>query len=510
MLVAFGLSATPVPAQVGGMGEAAPTYADQPLGHWQDLLAQHVGKDSDADKQQCRRAAQALGRFGPAAKEAVPLLVQALQSPSTEVREFAVDALGRIGLEPQTVVPAIVAEADLPPEHINYKPLAPFRRLAARALGRFGPAATAAVPMLEKALQNEDPLYRVQAALALWKISQHPQAIPALRAALKRNESETAFEAVLAVAEIGAGAKAAAPDLVEALNHPDPDVRRAAASALVPLGADQLEPVAQRLSAGGFQSPAAAVYVLGQFLDELRPRVFYHPLMDAQQLAAATRPVVRLAAPALVRLLAHPDAEVRQTARQVVVPNGSVGRALPAAEPAKRPGDRSACGDRCADAVGDLPAQRFAGEPRYGSDQGQAGPAVDRADETRGPAGPPRGVSGVCQVFVGRRRENRRAAVAQCPARPGSGHSPIRIRGPATAGGEVRKSKSEEVEESKSEEAAHGGNSFLVGTALGCTDDGTSGQRHANRSPNVHVISSAVYRKRQGVRYRFFAARRIT
>ena len=89
VLVAFGLSATSAHAQ---MGTAAPTYADQPLGHWQDLLAQHVGKDSDADKQQCRRAAQALGRFGPAAKEAVPLLVQALQSPSTEVREFAVDS----------------------------------------------------------------------------------------------------------------------------------------------------------------------------------------------------------------------------------------------------------------------------------------------------------------------------------------------------------------------------------------------------------------------------------
>jgi HEAT repeat protein len=322
VLLAFSLSAASAHAQMGQMSEAAPTYADRPLDDWQNLLARHVGKESDADKEQCRRAAQALGRFGPGAKQAVPLLVQALQSPSPEVREFAVDALGRIGLEPQTVVPAILAEADLPPEHINYKPLAPFRRLAARALGRFGPEATAAVPLLEMALQNEDPLYRVQAALALWRISQHPQAIPALRAALKRNESETAFEAVLAVAEIGAGAKAAAPDLIEALNHPDPDVRRAAASALVPLGADQLEPVAQRLSDGGFQSPAAAACVLGQLLDELRPRVFYHPLIDAQQLAAATRPVVRLAAPALVRLLAHSDAEVRQTARRSLAQMG--------------------------------------------------------------------------------------------------------------------------------------------------------------------------------------------
>lgn len=320
VLVAFSLGATSAPAQ---LGTPASTYADQPLGYWQDLLDRHLGKDTVADKEQCRRAAQALGRFGPGAEEAVPLLVQALQSPSTEVREFAVDALGRIGLEAKTVVPAIVAEADLPPEHINYVPLAPFRRLAARALGRFGPAAAAAVPMLEKALQNnKDPLYRVQAALALWRISEHPQAIPVLRSVLQRNESEVMFESVLALTEIGVRAKAAAPDLIEALNHPDPDVRRAAAAALVPLGADQLEPVAQRLSDGGFQSPAAAAYVLGQYLDELRPRVFYQPLMDAQQLAAATRPVVRLAAPALVRLLAHPDAEVRQTARRSLAQMG--------------------------------------------------------------------------------------------------------------------------------------------------------------------------------------------
>ena len=108
-------------------GAAAPTYAGQPLGYWQDMLAQHLGKDSAADKEQCRRAAQALGQFGPAAKAAIPLLVQAIQSPSLEVRGFAVDALGRIGLEPQTVVPAILAEVDLPKDHINY---APWRRSA--------------------------------------------------------------------------------------------------------------------------------------------------------------------------------------------------------------------------------------------------------------------------------------------------------------------------------------------------------------------------------------------
>jgi len=315
-LLVLGLSAAPAPAQLGQPGAALPTYAGQPLSYWQELLATHVGRDSDADKEQCRRAAQALGSLGPDAQESVPLLVQALESSSTEVREFAADALGRIGREPQTVVPAILAEADLPPEHVNYALLAAFRRSAARALGRFGAPAVAAVPMLDKALQNDDLLYRVQAALALWRISQHPQAIPTLRAAMQDSDAEVAFEAVLALAEIGLDAKAAAPNLVEALNHPDPDVRRAAASVLGSWGTDSLEPISQRLLDGGFQAPAAAAYVLGQYLDELRPRVFYHPQMDAASLAVATRPVVRLAAPALVHLLAHSEPEVRQTARQ--------------------------------------------------------------------------------------------------------------------------------------------------------------------------------------------------
>jgi HEAT repeat protein len=307
-----------VHAQSGQAGAALPAYAGQPLGYWRDMLAQHLGKDSAADKEQCRRAAQALGQFGPAAKAAIPLLVQALQSPSLEVRGFAVDALGRIGLEPQTVVPAILAEVDLPKDHINYAPLAPFRRLAARALGRFGPDAKAAVPVLAKALQNEDPLYRVPAALALWKIAKHPQAVPTLQAMLKLNDAEAVFEAVSALGEISSEAQTASPDVVALLAHRDADVRRAAAEVLVQLGASQLEPIAQRLAEGRLQSPAAAAYAVGELLDQMRPAVFYHPQMDAQSLAAATRPVLRLAAPALIGLLGHPDAEVRQTAMQAL------------------------------------------------------------------------------------------------------------------------------------------------------------------------------------------------
>ena len=106
--------------------------------------------------------------------------------------------------------------------------------------------------------------------------------------------------------------------MVALLGHGDADVRRAAAEVLVQLGAAQFEPIAQRLAEGRLQSPAAAAYAVGELLDQMRPAVFYHPQMDAQSLAAATRPVLRLAAPALIGLLGHPDAEVRQTAMQAL------------------------------------------------------------------------------------------------------------------------------------------------------------------------------------------------
>ena len=255
-VLALGVCAAPGAAQFGEA--AAAQYAGQPASHWQNLLAQHLDKETDEDKEECRRAAQALGQIGPPAQAAIPLLVRALQSPAVEVRGFAVDALGRIGQQPESVVPAIVAEADLPPAHINYAPLAPFRCLAARALGRLGPKAVAAVPMLERALQNEDPLYRVQAAWALWEIAQHPQALPTLRAVLKQTDSEAAFGAALALAQLDDAAPSAAADLIEALDHPDADVRRAAASALVALGGSDWETVAARLLQGEFRAPAAA------------------------------------------------------------------------------------------------------------------------------------------------------------------------------------------------------------------------------------------------------------
>src|SRR5439155_8038 len=91
------------------------------------------------------RAAEALGRIGPAAKEAVPALARAMKDKDeVSVRAAAAEALGRVGA---AAVPELI-------EALKGKD-AGQRALAAGALGRIGPGAKEAVPALEKVLDDK-------------------------------------------------------------------------------------------------------------------------------------------------------------------------------------------------------------------------------------------------------------------------------------------------------------------------------------------------------------------
>jgi HEAT repeat protein len=282
---------------------------------WAAVLAEHVQGESDEDKEISRQAASALGLIGPPAVVAVEPLTRAVQSPSLEVRDHAVDALGRIGPEAAAAVPVLVAEMDLPADHINYAPLAAFRREAARSLGRMGPAAQAAVPVLGRALKNEDRVYRVEAALALWRILQRPQAIDFLAAMTDRDQPPGAYEALMALGEIGPDAMRVLPQVVAALDHPESDVRRAAADVLARWGPPVIEPVGQRLQQGTLRWPAPAAYVLGEVAGPVRDSVLYRDQVSQAEFDAAARAVVQFAAPALLPLLSDPRTAERQTAQ---------------------------------------------------------------------------------------------------------------------------------------------------------------------------------------------------
>ena len=70
-----------------------------------DILIQQM---RSPDKDVRRSVAEALGKIGPAAKEAVPALIEALKDPDIDVRRSVAEALGEIGPEAKGVVPALI------------------------------------------------------------------------------------------------------------------------------------------------------------------------------------------------------------------------------------------------------------------------------------------------------------------------------------------------------------------------------------------------------------------
>src|SRR5438270_601111 len=89
------------------------------------------------------------------------------------------------------------------------------RREAVHALGQIGVAAKPGVPALREALKNKPPDFTV--ALALWKINKDASAVPALVEGLTYRESGWRGGCAHALGLIGVEAKAAVPDLIEAL-----------------------------------------------------------------------------------------------------------------------------------------------------------------------------------------------------------------------------------------------------------------------------------------------------
>jgi HEAT repeat protein len=110
--------------------------------------------------------------------------------------------------------------------------------------------------------------------------------------------------------------------VVDALDHPQSDVRRAAADVLACWGPPVIEPVAQRIQQGSLRWPAPAAYALGDVAGPLRDTVFYRDGLGQAEFDAAAAPVVQFAAPALIQLLSDPRDMVRQTAQQSLSQGG--------------------------------------------------------------------------------------------------------------------------------------------------------------------------------------------
>ena len=196
-----------------------------------------IGAMTDEDGPIRLAAAVALGKIGPAARSAVPALVQALADPDSRVRGEAAAALGEIGPDAAKAVSELARLSAGGGDD-------PVADLATQALGELK---AAAVPALTEVLRRGSQEARVRVMKALGEVgSLASAAIPDLARALADSDEEIRTAAIEALGKVGIGPEAAVavPHLLDALKDPDRHVRQHAAEGLGKIGpkSDQVIP----------------------------------------------------------------------------------------------------------------------------------------------------------------------------------------------------------------------------------------------------------------------------
>lgn len=175
---------------------------------------------------------------------------------------------------------------------------------ALRLIGK--PDATAAGPVLVKALDDPDPLVRGAVVQAVGALAPDvPGAVPALVRLFPD------VQAVGAVANFGPAGAEAVPRLIELLRHPDSKVRWNAARTLGKIGEPALPAVPELVAVMGTDPDALAREHCAESLGQIGPKAVS-------------------AIPALVKALADPEPKVR---RDAVRSLGQFGPAAKAALP---------------------------------------------------------------------------------------------------------------------------------------------------------------------------------
>lgn len=133
------------------------------------------------------------------------------------------------------------------------------RQGAIAVLRGMGPAAKSAVPALQVMLDDRDPRTRIQAAEAVFEISQDAEdVVPVLILALHDERDEICQEAASAITRLGPAASAAVPPLIAALRDENPRVRGWAVAALGKLGATAADAIPSLEDACKDENPGVA------------------------------------------------------------------------------------------------------------------------------------------------------------------------------------------------------------------------------------------------------------
>jgi HEAT repeat protein len=295
----------------------------------------------------CITAAEALGRIGPAAKDAIAPLVKMLLTPSDQETTTAVafapvaaEALRQIGKD---AIPALAEVVKTGPPQCRSRAMETVAQIAApETLPLFlaalqdadsGVCAAAllglanvpgdihsALPGVATCLKSGDVWQRTSAATLLGRMD--AQAVPFLIDALEDVDHQVSAAAVQSASQLGPVAVLAGPALVELARTGRAPHQRTTVRAVLALGADGLPPLVEAL--GQEQDAILAKAVLWE-LDQ--SRVISKPalpflLASLRQPSANVRlvavaalgnlgPAAREAVPALTPLLNDPDPVIR-------------------------------------------------------------------------------------------------------------------------------------------------------------------------------------------------------
>ena len=161
-----------------------------------------------------REAVLALGKMGPAAKDAVDDIVKSLDTKAVGYR--GLQALAAVGPDAKGAIGELTRRlADKKVEN---------RKYAAEALGRIGPAAKASIPALVKAfrpLEDSDP-FRVAIVVAIARLEGYPsRAVPFLKKCIDSSSPAISSAAFTALGQLGDKGRGAVGALVIMTEKPD-------------------------------------------------------------------------------------------------------------------------------------------------------------------------------------------------------------------------------------------------------------------------------------------------
>ena len=197
------------------------------VGKWVEQLAA-------SDREQRREAGYQLTLLGSQARPALPALIKALEDPDRQVWAYAVTAIANLGPEAAEAVPKLLEGLDSRKSR-GFRPRDKAQILFrnAYALTQIGEAAK---PELLASLKSDDTPLRIGATRALGAMgAKAADALPTLIDNLSHEDEDLRTETAEALATIG---KPSVPLLVAALGNSEARVRASGARALGLLGSD--------------------------------------------------------------------------------------------------------------------------------------------------------------------------------------------------------------------------------------------------------------------------------